>query len=217
MKEGVQEKATKAEVEEYNTLAKKFNNMPSENLWANIEEIQLVKFLYQKMTVQQRKNAEPFPVIGVIKIPDINIRDVPKNIQPPPIPPVPPAAPNLLKLIEEVAEKGATFYMDDKEITIEEAYKIAQSKKFNSVSTTVCDNQKPILNFSKNSVPAHNDLKLAKEVEENGGEFYLNDKKISFNEFKNKLEQIRTNNQGYNINLEKSDNGKDRLRITIQK
>ena len=55
------EKATKAEIEEYNKLAKKYNNMSKENMRINAEEVKRFSFLYHKMTLEQREKAEPFP------------------------------------------------------------------------------------------------------------------------------------------------------------
>lgn len=58
-----QEKATKAEIEEYNKLAKKYNNMPKDKLNVIKDEVIRFSFLYHKMTLEQRKNAEPFPKV----------------------------------------------------------------------------------------------------------------------------------------------------------
>jgi bla regulator protein BlaR1 len=84
-----QEKATKAEVEEYNKLAKKYNNMSKNNIRINAEEVKRYSFLYHKMTLEQRKKAEPFPSVeGFPSAPPAP--DEPKVGEETPVPPVPP-------------------------------------------------------------------------------------------------------------------------------
>jgi len=70
-------KATPAQIKEYNQLAKKYNNMPQDNMRINGKEITRMRYLYDLMTLDQRKNAEPYP-----------------NIPPPPPPPDAPPVPN---------------------------------------------------------------------------------------------------------------------------
>lgn len=70
-----QKTATKAEIEEYNKLAKKYNTMSNDNLRINAEEVKRFSFLYHKMSLEQRKKAEPFP----------NVEGFPSA---PPLPPI---------------------------------------------------------------------------------------------------------------------------------
>lgn len=58
-----QDKASKEEIAEYNALAKKYNEMPKEEMFVKKEEIMRLKYIYHLMTEKQRKNAEPFPKI----------------------------------------------------------------------------------------------------------------------------------------------------------
>jgi len=67
-----QEKATKKQVAEYNSLAKKYNEMPKDHMIIKSSDIKRLKYLYSIMTDDQKKNAEAFP-----------------NIPTPPSPPVP--------------------------------------------------------------------------------------------------------------------------------
>src|SRR5690606_15563 len=76
----LQEKATKTEVEEYNRLAKKYNNMPKDKLNVKKDEVIRFSFLYHKMTLEHRKQVEPFPIVEGFP-------------GPPPSPPTPPALP----------------------------------------------------------------------------------------------------------------------------
>ncbi len=59
--EEIQKKATKAQVAEYNKLAKKYNDMPSDNMFVKKKDVMRLKHLYGLMSDAQRKNAEPFP------------------------------------------------------------------------------------------------------------------------------------------------------------
>ncbi|MDC8002898.1 M56 family metallopeptidase [Aureisphaera galaxeae] len=74
-KNPVQKKATAKEVAEYNRLAKKYNDMPKDNMFIIKEEIERMEYLYSKMSKKQRANAQAFP-----KLPP-----------PPPAPPAPGA------------------------------------------------------------------------------------------------------------------------------
>ncbi len=59
----VQEKATKAQVKEYNKLAKKYNDMPQDDMIIRKNDIARLKQLYSLMSEDQKKNAETFPDI----------------------------------------------------------------------------------------------------------------------------------------------------------
>jgi bla regulator protein BlaR1 len=98
--------------------------------------------LYHKMTLEQRKNAEPFPhVEGFPSAPQAP--DAPPRVAAPPVPPVPPVPPtppaptSVIGLIEDMQNKNAVFIYNSKEISAEEALDIAKSKKINSVSSCV--------------------------------------------------------------------------------
>jgi len=77
-----QEGATKKQVGEYNSLAKKYNEMLAENGNIRIKqsEVDRLEYLFSIMTEGQRSDAEPFP-------------DFPEPPEPPE-PPTPAAAPN---------------------------------------------------------------------------------------------------------------------------
>lgn len=82
----VQEGATKEEIEEYNKLARKYNN--SSTKIYKLEDANRMRALYQKMTIEQRRNVEPLPLF-------------------PPPPPAPPK-PSL---------DNANYYLNNKEIS----------------------------------------------------------------------------------------------------
>jgi bla regulator protein blaR1 len=74
---GQEQNATRAEIEEYNTMAKKYNDMDRNQMRIKSQEVQRLKELYTKMSNKQRETAELFP-------------DFP---EPPPVPKA-PKAPN---------------------------------------------------------------------------------------------------------------------------
>ena len=59
--EKIQDKATAKQVAEYNVLAKKYNSQPRNNRKILNSEVERLKYLYSKMTANQKANAEPFP------------------------------------------------------------------------------------------------------------------------------------------------------------
>ncbi|TVZ57919.1 beta-lactamase regulating signal transducer with metallopeptidase domain [Flavobacteriaceae bacterium MAR_2010_105] len=67
--------ATLKEVEEYNALARHYNNMPKKNMNIKKKDVERLEYLYGIMTKEQKAKAEPFPSIKI----------------PPPPPPAPKA------------------------------------------------------------------------------------------------------------------------------
>ncbi|MCB0468146.1 MAG: M56 family metallopeptidase [Aequorivita sp.] len=78
----IQQKATEAEIAEYNKLAKKYNAVAIENRKIPLEDLKILETIYRKMTDEQKVNAEPFPECL------------------PPSPPKPPKAPEAPKVKE---------------------------------------------------------------------------------------------------------------------
>ncbi len=73
-----QEKATSAQVKEYNKLAKKYNTMDKENMFIKKNDVERLTYLYDLMSAKQRKNAEPFPKLPAPpKVPK-----APKSVKP---------------------------------------------------------------------------------------------------------------------------------------
>ncbi|MEO9891660.1 M56 family metallopeptidase [Aurantibacter sp.] len=100
-----QQDATKEEIQEYNTLAKKYNAMlEGDHFTIRMPDVERIKELYNLMTETQRTNAEPFP-------------DFPK----PPAMPAPPIPPNTVK---EVASeiKNAHDTLSVQELVISEQF-----------------------------------------------------------------------------------------------
>ncbi|GAB5398852.1 MAG: hypothetical protein Aureis2KO_04370 [Aureisphaera sp.] len=155
-------KATDKEIREYNRLAKKYNEMPRDNMFIVKEEIKRLKYIYDKMTEKQRASAEPFPNIppppppppapDAIDAPEANtwVPDPVKDIPPPPPPPAPESP---LEHVKKMAGKGAIFYYEGKKITASKAISLVkqdndqlniQSSGYNSSKPTVKISKEPI-------------------------------------------------------------------------
>jgi len=133
-----QEKATQAEIEEYNKLAKKYNNMTNENRRVDSAEFGRINIIYSKMTIEQKENAELFPSFPPPP-PAPPTPPAPKVGEEPPVPPSPPTpatpAPEPIWYINKLNNEGATFFFEEKEINYKKAIEIA--KKFPSISIEV--------------------------------------------------------------------------------
>ncbi len=95
-------KATPKQIKEYNRIAKKYNEMPRSNMRIDGKEIARMRELYDIMTLDQRKNAEPYPSIPPPPPPPPPVKkkgSEPKIADVPP-PPPPPGEPNEFKLKE---------------------------------------------------------------------------------------------------------------------
>jgi bla regulator protein blaR1 len=88
-----QEKATKDQVKEYNALAKKYNDMSEDKMVIKKNDIERLKYLYNLMSVQQRKKAQPFPSFPAPP-PAPDIPKAPKVIELKEVPPPPPLPKN---------------------------------------------------------------------------------------------------------------------------
>lgn len=90
-----QDKATQKMVNEYNALARKYNNMAKNNMRIKAKEFERMEYIYSLMSEEQRENAQPFPDVPPPP-PPAPEADSPKRIKkgapdaPPPPPPPPP-------------------------------------------------------------------------------------------------------------------------------
>ncbi len=125
-----QQKATKAQIKEYNKLAKYYNVKEEKGRFIKAKDYSRLKNLYDLMSSEQKKNAEPFPNFP----PPPPSPKAPRLIEveealPPPPPPVPAnASPEqkakYKKVITEYAKKypeSVTRYKSKSGETIEEA------------------------------------------------------------------------------------------------
>lgn len=122
----VQQKATKAEIAEYNKLAKKYNAVDIEERIIKKKDLERLETIYRKMTEEQKANAEPFP----------------ECIPPPP--PIPPKQrlhkKEGTKNLAEIKNENPVIYYKDKIITLEEAEDLAKKNKIESMNIIKSDN-----------------------------------------------------------------------------
>lgn len=155
----VQQKATKAEIAEYNKLAKKYNAVDIEKRIIKKDDLERLEIIYKKMTDEQKANAEPFPECIPPPPPAPNAPKVKKgeksDIPPPPPAPkaskapsaengnlymaaeAPPAPnPDPVTYIKELGKRGAIFYIGPHRYSTEEAIKMVE-KSTNEVTIDV--------------------------------------------------------------------------------
>ncbi|MDY7395878.1 M56 family metallopeptidase [Aureibaculum sp. 2210JD6-5] len=119
-----QDKATKEQVAEYNKLAKHYNNMPKNNMVVKLKDVERLNFIYNKMTLKQKENAEPFPNFPPppppVKNREEEIIEVPvKNPPPPPVPEdsTPEEKAERLKAIQKYAKENPDKVYKHKDTT----------------------------------------------------------------------------------------------------
>lgn len=124
------EKATKAEVEEYNKLAKKYNSMDRNNMRILSAEVERINLIYSKMTAQQKESAEPFPSLPEPPPapPTPPTPNIEKDTRLPPLPaPAPPAPLNdPIEYIKALHKSGAVFYIGPHQYNYEEVLEMAK-------------------------------------------------------------------------------------------
>lgn len=105
-----QVKATPKMVAEYNTLAKKYNTGPKNKIVIKLEEVNRLDYIYKLMTIDQKKNAEPFPKLP----PPPPLAPTVKKGEKSNIPPPPPPLPSVKSVNDskELAKARATFKKD---------------------------------------------------------------------------------------------------------
>tara|TARA_R110000850_G_scaffold271031_2_gene404623 strand:+ start:4552 stop:6330 length:1779 start_codon:yes stop_codon:yes gene_type:complete len=136
-----QEKATKAEVEEYNKLAKKYNSMSKDNMRIISAEVDRMTVIYNKMTPKQKENGEPFPNFPPPPPapPAPDAPDAPKVGKNPPLPPLPapPPAPlsDPIEYIKALHKSGAIFFIGPHQYYYEEVLEMA--KKTNDLNIDI--------------------------------------------------------------------------------
>ncbi len=160
--------ASKAQMIEYNGLAKKYNTMISKNesIHIKIKDVHRLTHIYGLMTVAQKANAEPYPDFPEPPPPPkapkhiksdkpLKVAKQPKAPKPPKslktemsdIPtPEPPMDP--LDHVIAMAKKGATFYFDGKEISSDEAIELMKKDKSINVDSRSTGGKKPTVKLS---------------------------------------------------------------------
>jgi len=174
-------KATPKEVREYNKLAKKYNEMDQENMWIDGKEITRLRYIYDIMTINQRKKAEPYPSfpppppLPEAELPpppplpdgpnEFVAADSPPPPPPPPAPegtnnfveqdppPPPPAPPaDPKEHIKKMEAQGATFYYNDKEVSYNAVIDLVLFNENLNIQTTTYNSSPPIVHISRDFV-----------------------------------------------------------------
>lgn len=160
----IQEDATKKQIVEYNTLAKKYNFQNGERIIIKKKELERLNYLYDLMSKSQKKSAEPFPNFPppppspkVIK----GLNDTDSSIPPPPAPkvikgvndtdssiPPPPPIPNM----KDLAKQGATFYYNGKKISSEKANQLYKKNKKLNVQVSKTNTRNPVVKLSEKPI-----------------------------------------------------------------
>jgi len=173
----IQKIATKKMVKEYNALAKRYNETKVGDLVVKHKELKRMRYIFDRMTPAQRKNAEAFPKIvappkaprspHAPKAPHALHAAPSEGAVPPPASPVvieviehdgdyelmpPPPPPVPSEHMKELAAKGAVFYYEGKQITGKEAVKIARSNKEINILIRDHDSKKPVVKLSKDPI-----------------------------------------------------------------
>lgn len=116
------QKATKAEIAEYNKLAKKYNAVDIEKRIIKKNDLERLETIYRKMTDEQKANAEPFP-----------------ECLPPPL----PSNSNNNKENRSFQKNDSVMiYYKNKVITLEEADDLVKNNKVESMNIIKSDDGK---------------------------------------------------------------------------
>ncbi|RRQ49486.1 hypothetical protein DZC72_02445 [Maribacter algicola] len=192
----VQHSATRQEMNEYNTLAKKYNEMDPNRMVIKNKEIKRLKELYVKMSKKQQADAEPFP-----------------NFPPPPPAPKAPEPPKNVSdtnyaanQIETIIEKQDPYDVVGKTILVNrsELPEPQMTPTYIKISEPNIATPPPPPNPIS---PVESIEKLAKE----GADFILNGTPISAE----KALEVVKNNHKINIDLRESSGEKPLVKLSV--
>ncbi|CAM3270352.1 M56 family metallopeptidase [Aequorivita lipolytica] len=171
----VQQKATNAEIDEYNKLAKKYNIVNIEKRIIKKNDLERLEIIYNKMTDDQKVNAEPFPKNIPPPPPAPKVMKGEKSdIPPPPIPPTPPKSSSPVKtnIDQNKPLDKAVYYYNDMVIAPEKANDLLKKNdklriyitKTENGNGTVTLSETPISETTKASSAANGNLYMAAEA-----------------------------------------------------
>ncbi len=171
-----QTSASREQMREYNALARKYNEMPRDNMHILTKEVERMKYIHSIMSEKQKADAEPFPdfpeppappkapkvisdrqyasnqIDSIIKTQDPSDEPIRNNASGSfylPSPPLPPAPVSPLDHVIEMAKKGATFYFEGKKISSDKAIELLKKNKNLNIETTNSKSKKPKVKISK--------------------------------------------------------------------
>ncbi|MCA0958254.1 M56 family metallopeptidase [Muricauda ruestringensis] len=162
-KQANQQSASREEMKEYNTLAKKYNAMDRNNMTIKKKDVMRLKEIYEKMSQKQRDDAEPFPDFPAPppapKSPKAPKATKPVNEANPknlPVPPAPPAPPKPIEHVKEMAEKGASFTYNGKAISAKEAVEVVQKNQHINIDAREAHGARPVVKLSTDPIVIDN-------------------------------------------------------------
>lgn len=217
----VQQKATKAEIREYNKLAKKYNAFDIEKRIILKKDMERLKVIYSKMNAEQKAKAEPFP--KRIPPPPPNKtgfyfnKNINTNI---PIPPTP----SFYNNDKDVKSVGSTVFMyEDRVITTEKANELLFNNQ-NEIFTLISkENGQEVIRLSKSPMENGKRFVLSSpspfplnntSSEPNkgidGATYYYNDNVIT----PEKADELLKNNSKLRIYITKTDDGKGTITLS---
>ena len=203
-----QEGATKKQIKEYNTLAKKYNRELSEakNILIKKSEVERLEYLHGIMTHKQKENAEPFPDFPepppapkapkqpkAPKAPKVNKGE--KSDIPPP--PAPPSQPDL----NEVEEAGKVI---DEIIAHQDPYDNLNTMNLSPSS------KKIFIDMPPTPPTPISPLDHAIEMAKQGAVFYYGKKKITSDEA---IDLLKTNSN-LSMDISKKNNNPPVVKIS---
>lgn len=158
--------ATKAQLEAYNQLAKKYNAQAIENRIIKRKDIERLEFLYGLMTQTQKAKAEPFP----------------ECIPPPPSPPYPPrVSTSLLDQIIRMANENAAFLYKNNRISSDQAINLVKNKKNLRIETTFYKKSNPRVQIWNTDISTQEQYKNSlQKMEGDSGTININGKTFYF-------------------------------------
>lgn len=191
--------ATTDQVAEYNKLARKYNSMDKNNMFIKKKDVERLQYIYNLMTPEQKKNAEPFPNFPppppapdspkVIK----GVNDNESNIPPPPSPPdAPEATKSDINVYNHLAEKYKFASKSNMFVKKEDIAKLNQIYKY--MTPDQRRYAEPFPNFPPpppGALPAPDPASYVMEMAKKGATFYLGKEKISADKA---IELVRKNN-----------------------
>ena len=175
--EKIQEGASRRLMAEYNTLAKKYNEMPKDNMRISIKDVERLKYIYGLMSDKQKADAEPFPQFPepparpTPPLPPLEkdvkqlqkeakkLQDQSKKLEKQrqklsnvPVPPLPPTPMEPIDHVIEMAKKGASFYYEGKKISSDKAIELLKKNKGLNISTKNGSSKSPEVRISKGRI-----------------------------------------------------------------
>ncbi|WP_394973625.1 M56 family metallopeptidase [uncultured Croceitalea sp.] len=172
-----QKGASRTQMKTYNVLAKKYNEMPLDNMRISIQDVEQLKYIYSIMSDKQKEDAEPFPDFpeppsvpnylntpsptNSIKALKGGASTIPKPPNPKvgndkvssiPTPPLPPEPIEPLDHIIAMAKEGAVFFFEGEEISSDKAIELFKNSNNLNISTSKSSSKKPQVRITKQPV-----------------------------------------------------------------